>query len=71
MQDNMNKRDQAIALAHREANRERRAMMVLNLNPYSPLYVAREYSEKAKDVIAVVEPQAEFGRGTTELVAKS
>jgi hypothetical protein len=67
----MHKRDQAIALAQREANRERRAMMVLNLNPYSPLYVVREYSEKAKDVIAVVEPQAEFERGTTELVAKS
>lgn len=35
---------QATLNAQRAANREGRAMCVLNLNPYSPLYVVREHN---------------------------
>jgi hypothetical protein len=55
----MHPRDRAIANAQREANLGRRTMLVIKLNPYSPLYVVRYASARlssSDDVVAVVEP---------------
>jgi hypothetical protein len=52
-------KQQIMELAQREADREHRTMLVLNLNPYSPLYVVREWSQRARDsreFVAEVEP---------------
>ena len=39
----------AIDTAQRDADREHRTMLVLNLNQYSPMYVVREWSQKARN----------------------
>lgn len=39
----MNNLDKIKLLAQRDANREGKAMVVINLNRYSPLYVVREH----------------------------
>lgn len=52
-------KEQAIARAQRDADREHRTMLVLNFNPFSPLYVVRDWSQAARDskeFIAEVEP---------------
>jgi hypothetical protein len=53
------KLDAAKVLAQREADKTHRTMLVLNLNPFSPLYVVREWSQKARDskeFVAEIEP---------------
>jgi hypothetical protein len=48
-------------MAQRDADREHRTMLVLNLNPYRPLYVVRDWSQKARDskeFVCEVEPSA-------------
>ncbi len=52
-------KQKAIELAQREADKAHRTMLVLNFNPFSPLYVVREWSQKArdgKDFVAEIEP---------------
>ena len=48
----------AIDLAQRTADREGRPMAVLNLNPFRPLYVVREYSPDllGPDLVSIVAP---------------
>ena len=41
--------DKVKAMAQRDADREHRTMLVLNLNPYRPLYVVRDWSQRARD----------------------
>lgn len=51
--------EQVKAMAQREADKEHRTMLVLNLNPFRPLYVVREWSQKArdsKDFVCEIEP---------------
>jgi hypothetical protein len=45
----MNSLDKIKTMAQREADKSRRTMLVLNLNPFSPLYVVREWSQRARD----------------------
>ncbi len=55
----MNRLQSAKELAQRYANRERKPFIVLNLNPYSPLYVVRDYDDRlldSKGFVALVEP---------------
>lgn len=52
--------DQTLQSAQRAANRERKPMAVLNLNPFSPLYVVRDWDDRYtgdKVLVARVEPQ--------------
>ena len=49
----------AIEYALKAANASGRAMMVLNFNPYSPLYVVREWrdgADSSRDFVCRVEP---------------
>jgi hypothetical protein len=53
-------KERAIADAQRSANREGKAMVVLNLNQFSPLYVVRDFDtryEGDRQLVAVVQPQ--------------
>jgi hypothetical protein len=55
----MNNLDKAKAMAQREADKSRRTMLVLNINPFSPLYVVREWSQRtrdSRDFVAEIEP---------------
>lgn len=48
------------ARAQADANRERRAVVILNLNQFSPQYVMREdcpENRASKRFVALVEPQ--------------
>jgi hypothetical protein len=57
----MNNLKSATALAQATADREGRAMAILNLNCYSPLYVVRDYDPRhdtARGFICKVEPKA-------------
>jgi hypothetical protein len=70
----MTKKD-ALDLAQRTANREGKPMAVLNLNPFNPLYVVREYDPRmlGPDLISIIAP--EIGQVTeittvAELLAK-
>ena len=48
-----------IAQAQRDADKTHRTMLVLNLNPFSALYVVREWSQAARDsreFVTEVEP---------------
>lgn len=59
-------KERALVLAQREADKTHRTMLVLNLNPFAPMYVIREWSQKARDsrdFIAEVEPSMEIGDG--------
>jgi hypothetical protein len=59
MESKMTNLEQVKAMAQREADRQHRTMLVLNLNPFSPLYVVRDWSQKArdsKDFVCEVEP---------------
>jgi hypothetical protein len=50
-------KERILAQAQRDANREGRPMAVLNLNPYSPLYVIREWDQRyegSRELIARV-----------------
>lgn len=42
-------KEKAVLMAQRAANREGKAMAVLNLNQFSPLYVTREYDAARMD----------------------
>ncbi len=49
-----------IELAQRTANREGKPMAVLNLNPFSPIYVVRDWDDRftgAIDLVARIDPQ--------------
>jgi hypothetical protein len=51
----------AFELAQRDANRERRPMAVLNLNPFAGLYVCRSWDDRrtgSRELVAKVEPEA-------------
>jgi hypothetical protein len=51
----------AFEMARRDANRERRAVAVLNLNPMSGLYVCRDWDDRfagSRELVAKVEPEA-------------
>jgi hypothetical protein len=55
----MSNLDKAKTMAQREADKTHRTMLVLNLNPFSPLYVVREWSQRARDstdFVAEIEP---------------
>jgi hypothetical protein len=55
----MNNLDKAKAMAQREADKSHRTTLVLNFNPFSPLYVVREWSQRARDgrdFVCEVEP---------------
>ena len=62
----MTQLDKIRALAQRDANRIGRPLAVLNLNPYSPLYVVREvppeaqhdYLRRKGELVEIVAPQA-------------
>ena len=49
----MTKLSDVQAAAQKQANRERRTLVIYNLNPCSPLYVVRDYPEKAPSREAV------------------
>jgi hypothetical protein len=42
----MKSKQDVIALAQRTANREGKAMAVLNLNAFSPIYVVRDWNDR-------------------------
>jgi hypothetical protein len=51
----------ALEIARRDANRERRAIAVLNLNPMTGLYVCRFWDDRfvgSRELVAKVEPEA-------------
>jgi len=53
--------EQARAMAQRYANSQQKPYIVLNLNPYSPLYVVREYGghymgRNVYELVEVVQP---------------
>lgn len=50
---------EALDLAQRTANREGKAMAVLNLNPFGALYVVREYSPGmlGPDLVSIIAPE--------------
>jgi hypothetical protein len=51
----------ALEIARRDANRERRAIAVLNLNPMCGLYVCRFWDDRfagSYELVAKVEPEA-------------
>jgi hypothetical protein len=53
----MTKLEQVKAMAQRHAIATGRDHAVLNLNPYSPLYVCREYDERmqgSKELVCVI-----------------
>jgi hypothetical protein len=55
----MNTKQRVIDMAKRDAAREGKTMLVLNLNPFGALYVVRDYSDTlafSDKVVAVVEP---------------
>lgn len=52
-------REQAIQRAQREADRGNSPVAVLNLNPFAPLYVIRDWDDRylaSKDLVARVCP---------------
>ena len=52
-------KDQIMKRAQLDANREGKPMAVLNLNPYAPMYVIREWSDRYegnRDLVAKVTP---------------
>jgi len=55
----MNQLEHILKMAQRDADRTHRTMLVLNLNKFQPLYVVREWSQKARDsqdFVCEVEP---------------
>lgn len=57
----MSQLDKIRVKAQFHANQERRAMAILNLNPYGPLYVVREWDDRmagTRTLVEKVEPEA-------------
>jgi hypothetical protein len=59
-------KERAITLAQRSANHVNRPMAVLNLNPFSPLYIIRERDNKYEDdreLVAKINPMPTIEHG--------
>lgn len=54
----MNKLDQVRKIAERDATQFGRPMAILNLNPFSPLYVVREVPQAVRpgELVAIIPP---------------